>query len=192
MAGLSVGAWRRIVTGTDKSLKRGPPRARGVARTPVRPATLADLGTLALHRRFMWEEIADFDEAALDEADRAYRRWLRPRLRAGTLAGFVAERRGEPVASGCVWLQPIQPRPLAPERQPYVLSMWTEPDARGRGLARRIVQACVAWSRARGYASVALHAAPLGRGVYEGLGFERTWEMRLKLNHRSSRASTRR
>ncbi len=79
-------------------------------------------------------------------------------------------------------MQPIQPHPKGRKRrQPYLMSMFTEPSFRGRGVASAIVDAAVEWSRVNGYPFVLLHASEMGRGVYERLGFERLWEMRLKL-----------
>jgi GNAT superfamily N-acetyltransferase len=75
-----------------------------------------------------------------------------------------------------------QPRPGLPARlEPYLLSMYTDPAYRGRGLASRIVRATMTWARRNGYRRMTLHAAPLGRGVYRKHGFERTWEMRALL-----------
>ena len=61
------------------------------------------------------------------------------------------------------------------------MSMFTEPSFRGKGVASGIVKAAVEWSRVNGYQLVMLHASEMGRGVYERLGFERLWQMRLKL-----------
>ncbi|HEX2022582.1 MAG TPA: GNAT family N-acetyltransferase, partial [Candidatus Thermoplasmatota archaeon] len=160
-------------------------------RPRVRPATPDDLGLLVSHRRRMFEEMGEGSRADLDAADPVYRRWARRKLRSGEMAAFVAEVGGARVASGCVWLQPVQPRPGHPEgRQPYLLSMFTEPAHRGKGIAARIVKEAMRWSRARGFARMALHAAPMGRRVYRALGFARTWEMKAKLSRRSSPAST--
>ncbi len=80
-------------------------------------------------------------------------------------------------------MQPTQPHPERRKRkQPYLMSMFTEPSVRGKGVASEIVRAAVEWSRANGYTYVMLHASEMGRGVYERLGFERlVWLMRLKL-----------
>ena len=153
------------------------PRAR------LRQATLDDLATLVRQRRRMFEHMGATDAALLDEADRLYRRWARARLKSGKLVGFLVEERGEAVAGGCVWLQPVQPRPHAlVTEQPYILSMFTEPAHRGKGHASRIVRAAVQWARERGYPRISLHASEEGRSVYERLGFEPTTEMRLKLD----------
>jgi len=160
----------------------------------IRQATLRDLDVLVHQRREMWREIGDHTDAELDAADRVYRPWASQRLRSGTLVGWVAENRDRTVvAGGCVWLQEIQPRPGREDKvQPYLLSMYTEPDARGKGLASRIVREALRWARARGYARMALHASDFGRRVYERAGFTRTWEMRYRLRPRAaSRAPAR-
>ncbi len=154
-----------------------------MARFRIRAATLRDLDVLVLHRRHMWEDLGERGARALGSADSVYRRWARQRLRTRRLAGFIAEdAQGMPVASGCVWLRSAQPRPgrsLAP--LPYLLSMYTEPEVRGRGLATRIVREAIRWCRREGHSRLILHASAQGRGLYRRLGFTRTWEMRLPI-----------
>lgn len=149
----------------------------------VREARPADLELLVRHRRQMWEAIYAREPRArsvMDEADRVYRRWSRPRMRNRTLLGFIAEdEAGRPLGSGCLWVMPSQPRPgWSKEATPYVLSMFTEEVARGRGVASAILSELLSWSRAAGFPRVVLHASEQGQGVYERLGFERTTEMR--------------
>jgi GNAT superfamily N-acetyltransferase len=149
----------------------------------LRRATVQDLDLLVRHRRRMWEDIGGFTLAQLDAADPVYRRWARARLRSGTLVGWVAVVDGVAAASGCVWIQPVQPHPRwARGLQPYLLSMFTEPEQRGRGLAKRIVKAATEWCRTQGYPRFALHASDAGRPIYEGLGWARSWEMRIDLS----------
>lgn len=163
-----------------------------MARFRVRPATRRDLDLLVRHRRGMWESMGERDRRALDEGDRVYRRWARQRLGSKRLIGFIAEDvKGHAIASGCIWLRPMQPRPGRPMRPvPYLLSMFTEPDSRGRGLATRIVQEAFRWCRDHAYPRLTLHASAQGRSLYRDLGFERTWEMRMKLSP-SNRGSSR-
>lgn len=116
----------------------------------------------------------------LREADGAYARWVRQLLPRGRLLAFVAEGKdGRVQGSGALWLQDTQPRPAATESYlPYVLSMYTEPDARGQGVATALIRAMLRWCAEHHYGRVVLHASTMGRGVYRRLGFERTWEMR--------------
>ena len=149
-------------------------------RLTYRVATLADLGTLVRHRHAMWSAIGHRTEEEIAEHDRRYRRWMRGRLHSREVVGVIAESSsGEPVGSGVVWFRSDQPRPKIPFLTlPYILSMYTESEWRGHGIASRIVDRLVRECRRRGYPSVVLHASEQGRSVYSRLGFERTWEMR--------------
>jgi len=56
----------------------------------------------------------------------------------------------------------------------YLYSLWLDPTARGRGLARSLVAAAVDWARQRRARTVTLRVAAdnaVARGVYESLGF---------------------
>jgi GNAT superfamily N-acetyltransferase len=148
----------------------------------LRLATLDDLDLLVRHRRGMWEDIGMLGPGVPDPTQAAYRAWVRARLRSGRLVGFVVEEKGEPVASGCIWLQEIQPRPHLPgPRWPYLMSMFTEPEHRGKGAAARIVGSAIAWSRRNGYSRLVLHASEAGRPVYKKFGFQPGIEMWLEL-----------
>ncbi|HYV09006.1 MAG TPA: GNAT family N-acetyltransferase [Thermoplasmata archaeon] len=145
----------------------------------VRRATLKDLRLLVRHRRGMWEAVAELHAHTLDAADRVYRRWARARIRSGRLVGFIIDEAGTAVASGCVWVMNVQPRPnWAGTRVAYLLSMFTEPSHRGKGHATRIVRAAVSWAKARGIGVMLLHASRFGEPIYRREGFEPTTEMR--------------
>ncbi len=132
------------------------------------------------HRRGMFAEIGGRTPRQLTAHDAVYRKWIMPRLASGEILVLVVETTDRRVvASGGIWFRPEQPRPGSPQLEvPYLFSMFTEPTYRHRGLARRIVREALRTCRARGYTRVVLHAAPRGRPLYRGLGFERTWEMR--------------
>jgi len=150
----------------------------------IRQATLRDLDLLVRHRRRMFEDMRQpFTEEEHAAGDREYRRWARRLMSKGEFVAWIAETAaGTPVAGGAVWLQERQPRPGMPaHKAPYLLSMYTEPKFRGRGLASRIVKEAARWSKRKGYASMTLHASKQGRRVYTRLRWERTWEMRFRL-----------
>ena len=164
----------------------GGASARDVARGDIRirRATLRNLEVLVHQRRGMWEDIADHTPEEHDRADRVYRAWARQRMKTGKLVGFLAEDgAGRVLGGGCVWLRENQPRPGWEDREmPYLLSMYTEPEHRGRGVATRIVREVVRWARDEGYRRMTLHASKQGRSLYKRLGWDRTWEMRMRLN----------
>jgi GNAT superfamily N-acetyltransferase len=156
---------------------------RFVARLRIRRARLIDLEDLVRHRREMWTEIGIRNKRALDRADPEYRGWLRNGLRKGTLFGWIVQDEQKNLAgSGCLWLRPSQPRPgRRTASQPYLLSMYTEPRFRGKGVASMIVDEAKRWSKKKGFPELALHASKMGRRVYSRRGFKRSWEMRAKL-----------
>lgn len=149
----------------------------------MRKATLDDLDLLVRHRRGMWEEILEVPPAKMDTADRAYRRWARDRMKGREMVGWIVETaQGDPVASGCVWLMPSQPRPLwSGTVSPYLMSMYTETAHRGQGHATRITREAIRWSKARGYTTLLLHASRFGKPIYLREGFAEGNEMRLRL-----------
>ena len=60
-----------------------------------------------------------------------------------------------------------------------IVSMWTEPAHRRRGLGRTVVETILAWGRANGVTRFTLHASEAGRPLYALYGFTQTNEMRL-------------
>lgn len=159
----------------------------------IREATAADLDLLVRHRRKMFEEISDATSVELDAVDREYRRWARSRLRSRRLVAFIVEvGRGAPPASGALWLMPLPPRPWTRGgRAPYLMSMYTDREARGHGYATLVVRAAIRWAKAHGHQVVLLHASDEGKPIYERAGFRQTSEMRLRLE-RPRRATVRR
>ena len=155
----------------------------------VRRASLRDLEVLVRHRRGMWKDVGIGTKSALDEADRVYRGWAKAGLMNRSLLGWIAETKdGVAVGSGCIWLQPRQPRPNRKERvQPYLLSMYTEPRYRRKGVASRVLKEAINWCQKSGYSSLALHASKYGRRLYTRRGFTRNWQMRLDLERKSLR-----
>jgi GNAT superfamily N-acetyltransferase len=93
--------------------------------------------------------------------------------------GFEGRRRGPP---------PREDDVAAPRRA-WVLNVYTEPDFRRRGLARRVMETIAAWCAAQGLSRVFLHASDAGRPLYESLGFEPTNEMKLGLGSRGGGAA---
>jgi GNAT superfamily N-acetyltransferase len=148
----------------------------------VRAATSKDIPSLVQQRRAMWRDLGAREQRELDRADPVYARWARSRMKNGTLMGWVAENEGKVLGGGCVWLQPVQPRPgYKLMIQPYLLSMYTEPRYRGLGVASGVVEKALEWCKSKGFLQLRLHASEMGRKVYLKHGFERTWEMRRRI-----------
>lgn len=149
----------------------------------VRRATLKDIPLLAQQRHAMFHDMHTPSKRKLAIHDRAFPRWARREMLAKRLYGFLVEdEHGSVLGGGSVWLREVQPYPgFSGGKVPYLMSMYTKPSARGTGVATTIVNHVVAWSRARGYDSISLHASKMGRPLYEKLGWEESSEMELEL-----------
>jgi ribosomal protein S18 acetylase RimI-like enzyme len=89
---------------------------------------------------------------------------------------WIAEMAGQRV--GCVMLVKDDPKAKKADVSRIRLLL-LEPQARGQGLGRRLVEECVAFSRAKGYARVTLWThkeLTAARAIYAKLGFKKTGE----------------
>lgn len=99
--------------------------------------------------------------------------WLRERLDSPSFGAFVADLDGRVVGSGGISIYDNPPGPGLLAREAYVMSMFTEPDARGQGVARAVLAALLDFARAAGGVDrVWLRASAMGRPVYLRSGFE--------------------
>jgi len=153
----------------------------------IRQATVTDAPIIVHHRRAMFTDmgLADpNDPAGLDAMEATFAPYVTRALGDGSYRGWLAETDGGCVVAGgglIVHEWPARPGNPSDPHRAYILNVYTEPDHRKRGLARRIVMTILAWCRAEGFWAVSLHASTYGRPLYESLGFEPTNDLRLKL-----------
>jgi GNAT superfamily N-acetyltransferase len=148
----------------------------------IREATVDDIPELLRHRRGMYEDMGNDDQASLAVMVDTSRYYLREAMANGTLHAWVAEVEGRVIGGGLIIVSPWLSHPYDRQcRQATVLNMYVEPEFRRRGIARRLMQTMIDWCRNEGFINVSLHASKFGRPLYESLGFEPTTEMRLKL-----------
>lgn len=154
----------------------------------LRPAVQSDAPVLVTHRRRMFEDMARLnnraiDPAALDAMDAAYLEYIHAHLADGSLAAWVITFDGQICASGAVSIQaglPPHHANLAGSKA-YLHSVYTCPEHRRQGLARRIVEQAIQYCKEQGHTVLDLHASSEGRPLYELLGFQPGTEMRLRL-----------
>ncbi len=142
-----------------------------------------DVELLVAHRLSLLREVHPELETKIEESGEWTREWIRKRLAEGSLIGLLAKAQdGKVAGSGCIWLRDDMPRPTNPRMiAPYLISMYTAPEFRRKGVARLIVQSALKLCKERGYERVNLHASEVGKPLYESLGFSPTTEMRAKL-----------
>jgi ribosomal protein S18 acetylase RimI-like enzyme len=97
----------------------------------------------------------------------------------GKYLGWITEDEGRPIASAGMLILDWPPHPLDPagESRAYLLNIFVEPDYRRRGLARSLIELCMAEARRRNIRVVSLHASREGAPAYADLGFKTTNEM---------------
>jgi ribosomal protein S18 acetylase RimI-like enzyme len=146
----------------------------------IRPATLEDASTIAEQRRSMFFDMGYRDASILDPMTDAFLPWVRQKMSAGEYLGwFAVAEDGSAAAGSGLWLMDWPPHMIGPgSRRGNILNVYTRPEFRRMGLARRLTETAVEWCRANGIATVILHASDEGREIYRALGFEPTNEMR--------------
>jgi len=150
----------------------------------IRPATLEDLPHILRCRRGMFRDMGCHDEAALDRMQAAAEAFVRDAMPRGDWHAWLAEAVGHRIlGGGAIQIVPWIPGVRDPSaRRAWIHNMYTEPELRRRGVARRLMETVLAWCRSQGFNSVFLHASEQGRPLYQGLGFQPSNEMRLDLD----------
>ena len=153
----------------------------------IRPGARDDLETIVAQRRAMFHEMGYRDDAALDKMCLAFRPWLGQKLERGEyLAWFAVESEGAVAAGLGLWLMDWAPHMIgAGSVRGNIVNVYTEPDCRRMGLARRLMETALDWCRSNEVCTVILHSSDAGRPLYESIGFKPTNEMRIVLDARS-------
>jgi GNAT superfamily N-acetyltransferase len=136
----------------------------------IRPATLDDRTILAQHRVRMFKDMNETKNATAIGA--RFVEWLGAAMPEGTYrAWLVEDARGAVVAGGGITLLPWPPGPrYLGDRIAFVYNVYTEPEHRRRGLARKIMEAIHGWCREHDVGLLALNASASGRPLYESMG----------------------
>jgi GNAT superfamily N-acetyltransferase len=150
--------------------------------TDYRPVTLADLDLVCRHRHEMFKASGRSDEA-LAPMSAAFRGWLEPRLASGDYFGWIAADGGAPIAGLGMMVIDWPPHPSHPTQaaRGYILNVFVEPERRGQGIAKALMDLAMTEGRRRGLQYMILHATTQGRPMYENLGWAQTAEMSIAL-----------
>ena len=146
----------------------------------IRPAALEDAPTITAHRRAMFADMGYEDQRTLDAMTEAFLPWVTQRMASGDYLAWLAIAADGSVAAGAgLWLMDWPPHMVGSgSRRGNILNVYTRPDCRRQGLARRLTETALDWCKANGIHTVILHASDEGRPLYEALGFRATNEMR--------------
>ncbi len=123
------------------------------------------------------------EPAALASLDALAEQYFKKALQDETYHGWLAvDPAGTIVGGGGVADVTLPAGPHTPAlTRPEILNVYVEPHYRRRGIARRLMEVTIDWCRARGDASVFLHASDEGRALYTSMGFELSNEMMLRI-----------
>ena len=148
----------------------------------IRTATRDDIPEILRLRRAMYEDMDYHDPATLTAMVSISKAYLEKALADGSFRAWLASSGTRVVAGGAVIISPWPAHPYDLEcRRATILNVYTDPEFRRRGIARRLMQTMIDWCRSQNFAAITLHASDAGRHLYESLGFEASNEMRLKL-----------
>ena len=148
----------------------------------LRSATAGDAELLARHRAAVWEEVGDWDRAAMAAQVPVWTAYFRRALAERTYLACVALDEQQIVGSGAILVHATLPRPQSDsDRSGRVQSVYVVPHARRRGIARAIMERLLAYARGERLISLTLHPSDEARALYASLGFTAADEMRLSL-----------
>ena len=150
--------------------------------TTIREASPTDIPEILRQRRSMYKDMHYTDSIALDAMATLSSAYLKTAMADGSFRAWLAAEGDRVVAGGAVVISPWPAHPYDLEcRRATILNVYTDPEYRRRGIARKLMQTIIAWCQREGFARVTLHASDEGRHLYESLGFEPSNEMRLNL-----------
>jgi GNAT superfamily N-acetyltransferase len=152
----------------------------------IRPATPADAAVIAEHRVAMF---LDMGEVPTDALAAQLLAKSTAALTAGlcdqSYIGWLAVDDGGAVLAGAgVHIKPQLPRishdaaRVVADSMPLVVNVYTQPEWRGQGIARALMNFLMEWAVGQGADRLVLHSSDAGRPLYLSLGFEATNEMR--------------
>lgn len=144
------------------------------ARADEHPAVAQLRGEMAL------EMGSDFDAMAADWRTK-FCAYFGGKQAAGTAQLFLAYEGEQPIGCAVVSILEHYRRYVFGTENAYVNAVYVRPEYRRRGIAAKLMQLAIAWSRERGCKSVRLRASDEGRFLYEALGFRAGREMEFDL-----------
>ncbi len=147
-----------------------------------RRATDQDAEALAaLRMAFLVEVSGAGEDAALQKTIQYYFAHAIP---VEEIIVFVAVADGKIIATCGLIFHVHAPSNRNPTgREAYIMNMYTLAEWRERGIASRLLQMLIDHCRQENCAKISLHAMPLGRAIYEKVGFRSIdTEMRLNLS----------
>jgi GNAT superfamily N-acetyltransferase len=150
----------------------------------IREATSQEDSLIAKHFYQMWRDIGVPDDAINPNWLEMTLQFIEQARRDLFYKAFVAEVDSAVVGSAsCQLYSGLYPNVLIPEyrKYGYIWGVYVEPSYRKQGIAKQLTSATVNYLKAVGCTRAVLNASPLGKPVYETLGFSSSNAMQLDL-----------
>ncbi len=147
----------------------------------VRTVGASDLPVVVRHRREMFAANGHGPEVLAPMAI-AFEAWLAPLLASGAYFGWIVmDSAGEAVGGlGMMEIDwPPHPRHPQQHKRGYITNVFVEPWLRGSGVGRALMEIAAREGGRRGLDLMVLHASPMGRPLYESIGWTTGSEMML-------------
>jgi GNAT superfamily N-acetyltransferase len=151
----------------------------------IRLVTQQEFPIVARHRLRMFQDMGSVPPVIADQLQQSSERALASLLASGEYVGwFAVNASGEVIAGVGAHIKTQLPRvslvrdEVVDSPVPLVVNVYTEPDWRGRGIARALMRQLMSWAAGQEYDRVVLHASDAGRALYVSLDFASTNEMR--------------
>lgn len=149
----------------------------------IRGATPDDAALLAEHRGLVCLDVYGWEEATVRAQIPVWTAFFADMLAENRYLGWIAHDGASVLGSGALLVNAIVPRPGHPgDRYGRVHSVWVEPAARRRGIARGIMLELIEYARAAMLVRLVLHPSDVARPLYAALGFTQQDEMALALS----------
>lgn len=122
--------------------------------------------------KFRIQQLIDAGNVEGEDITEVTKKYFKSQFESNSIFGFLCYIEGAPVASGSVSLCLYPPSwKIVTGEYAYLHGVFTLPEHRGKGIAKKIVDLLMEEIKSRGYQVVNLQASKYGRGMYEKMGF---------------------
>jgi GNAT superfamily N-acetyltransferase len=147
----------------------------------IRLATATDVAVIARQRASMFLDMGVIADAEAELLRTASESWIADLMAKQQYLGWFVEHGTTIVAGGGVLLRDRGPGPecFRIGRWAHAVNVYTSPEHRRRGLARRLMRTIIEWCAHNQIDHLTLGASDQGKPLYESLGFVPTAQMML-------------
>jgi GNAT superfamily N-acetyltransferase len=155
----------------------------------IRPGSAGDMDLIIHFRRLLFEEMGIREDVYVHDVWEVIRALYLQELKEDRIRHFIAYNQDNlPVSVAGTLLKNDFPYHLfKPGYYGWIIDVYTLPEYRGRGLARRLMELNRRWLLEKGGLEAKLIASGRdARRFYERLGYRPTWELSLSLTDRKT------